>query len=184
MRHVVGIDDAPFENSHRGDVLIVGAVFSGPRLEGVLSSRVRRDGANATSRIAAMVGQSRFYTQLDAVLLQGIAMAGFNVIDIQRLHRELERPVIVVSRRKPNLAAIRAALLDHVAGGQRKWRLIERVGPMTSVENLWVQNAGASLEQVKRTIRYHVAVGRLPEPLRTAHLIAGGIVDGRSRQRA
>lgn len=184
MRHVVGVDDAPFKRNHRGDVLVIGAVFSGARLEGVLSSKVRRDGANATSRIATMVGESRFYPQLDTVLLQGIAMAGFNVIDIQQLHRELDRPVIVVARRKPNLDAIRDALLEHVAGGRRKWRLIEQAGPMTPVENLWVQYAGTSLESVKQTLREHVAVGHLPEPLRTAHLIAGGIVGGRSRQRA
>ena len=32
MRHVVGVDDAPFKRNHRDDVLVVGAVFSGARL--------------------------------------------------------------------------------------------------------------------------------------------------------
>lgn len=58
--HVIGFDDAPFERAHRGDVMIVGAVFAGMRLEGVLSGKVRRDGANATRVLIDLVRHSRF----------------------------------------------------------------------------------------------------------------------------
>ena len=51
ISHVVGFDDAPFDRSHRGDVLVVGAGFEGERLDGVISTRVRRDGANAAQRL-------------------------------------------------------------------------------------------------------------------------------------
>lgn len=37
--------------------------------------------------------------QLHAVLLQGMALAGFNVIDLDGLHEALEIPVLVVARR-------------------------------------------------------------------------------------
>lgn len=181
--HVAGIDDAPFEHAHRGDVLIVGTVFSGARLEGVLSSRVRRDGINATARIASMVGESRFFPQLDAIMIQGIALAGFNVVDIGQLNRELDRPVLVVSRKQPDLEAIREALHNRVPGGRRKWRLIERAGPMEAVKNLWVQRAGLSIEKARDLIGEHARNGHLPEPLRTAHLIAGGVVTGQSGHR-
>ena len=53
---------------------LVGAVFNGLRLEGVLSGRVRRDGANATPALVAMIGRSRFAHHLQVVLLQGIAL--------------------------------------------------------------------------------------------------------------
>ncbi len=46
-RHAVGIDDAPFDPSHRGDVDLIAAVFNGGRLEGALRGRVRRDGRRA-----------------------------------------------------------------------------------------------------------------------------------------
>ena len=181
--HVVGIDDAPFDPAHRGDVLVTGTVFSGPRLEGVLSTRVRRDGANATDRIAAMVGSSRFLPQLQAVLLQGIALAGFNVVDIHRLNRKLGLPVLVVSRKEPDLEAIRRALLENVPGGARKWRLVEQAGPMEPMENLWVQRAGLSPVEARGLLGEHARAGRLPEPLRTAHMIAGGVATGESRHR-
>jgi uncharacterized protein len=53
--HVIAFDDAPFERAHRGDVLVVGAVYTGLRLEGVLSGNVRRDGASATRALADLV---------------------------------------------------------------------------------------------------------------------------------
>lgn len=182
--HVIGIDDAPFPRSHRGDVLIVGAVFAGSRLEGVVSSKVRRDGVNATRKVADMVRGCRFAPQLQAVMLQGIAFAGFNVMDIHRLHRDLGLPVLVVARKAPDMEAIREALLSRVPGGRRKWRLIEKAGPMEPVENLWVQRAGLTLDDAKALIDQHARHGHLPEPLRTAHLIAGGVTDGESRHRA
>lgn len=81
------------------------------------------------------------------------------------------------------MAAIPRALLGRVPGGRRKWALIERAGPMEPLAGLWVQRvciaAGATQELIAR-----LAVNSdVPEPLRTAHLIAGGIATGESRHR-
>lgn len=184
LSHVVGFDDAPFERAHRGDVMVVGAVYAAARLEGVLAARVRRDGANATRALAECVRRSRFRPQLHAVLLQGIAFAGFNVVDLAALHARLSLPVLVVARRKPDLAKIRRALLEHVPGGARKWRLIERAGPMEPAAGVWVQRAGLSPGEARSLVQRFALNGRLPEPLRAAHLIAGGIAAGESRHRA
>jgi endonuclease V-like protein UPF0215 family len=181
--HVIGFDDAPFSKAHRGDVLVVGAIYAAERLTGVVSGKVRRDGANATRVLAGLVLGSRFYSQLHAVLLQGIAVAGFNVIDLDGLYRTLGIPVLVVTRRRPDWGAIRSALLDHVRGGERKWRLIERVGPMEPLEGLFVQRAGLSPSEAQGLLRRFSITSRLPEPLRTAHLIAGGIAGGESVHR-
>ena len=183
LTHLVGFDDAPFERSHRGDVLLVGAVYAGTRLTGVLSGKVRRDGVNATGVIARTVLDSRFWPQLHAVLLQGISVAGFNVVDINLLAQMLERPVLVVSRRRPDMAAIRRALLQHVPGGSRKWKRIEEAGPVESLAGLWIQRAGLSPAQAAQVLRDSCSNGNVPEPLRAAHLIAGGIVRGESRGR-
>ncbi len=182
--HVAGFDDAPFPRSHRGDVLVVGAVYAGRCLAGVLSGAVRRDGRNSTAVLVRLVGESRFRPHLHAVLLQGIAFAGFNVVDLRALHEALRLPVLVVARRRPDLAAIRRALLLRVGGGKRKWSLIQDAGPMEPVAGLHVQRAGLSLEEAAALIRATTWNGALPEPLRTAHLIAGGIATGESRHRA
>lgn len=184
LSHVIGVDDAPFLREHRGDVLVVGTVFAGLRLEGVLSARVRRDGRNATSALAAMIGGSRFAAHLQAVLLQGIALAGFNVVDLAALHEALRVPVVVVARKEPDLTAIQAALLGRVRGGARKWALIERAGPMEPAAGVYLQRAGISLADAEQLVQGLAVHGRLPEPLRTAHLIAGGVTRGESRGRA
>ncbi|AUX31550.1 MULTISPECIES: DUF99 family protein [Sorangium] len=184
LSHVIGVDDAPFARDHRGDVPVVGAVFAGLRLEGVLSTRARRDGRNATPAIAAMIRGSRFYAQAQVVLLQGIAVAGFNVVDIAALRDALALPVVVVARRLPNLDAIRDALLSRVRGGRRKWALIERAGPMEPVGGVYVQRAGISPEDTSALLARLSVHGHLPEPLRAAHLIAGGLTTGESRGRA
>lgn len=184
LTHVVGFDDAPFDRQHRGDVLLVGAVYCDQRLEGVLSGKVRRDGANSTTVVERMVRQSRFGGHLQAVLLQGIAFAGFNVVDLPRLAAQLGLPVIAVARRPPDFAAIRRALLQRVRGGARKWRLIEQLGPMEPAAGVYIQRAGIDHRPAERLIARLAIHGHLPEPLRTAHLIAGGITTGESRHRA
>lgn len=183
LSHVVGIDDGPFDRSRRGDVLFVGTVCAGPRLEGVLRGTVRKDGSNAGDRIASLVAGSRFAEHLQLVMLQGIALAGFNVVDLHGLHARLGLPVLVVARHRPNLAAIRSALLDHVAGGRRKWALIEKAGPMEPLAGLFVQRAGVTLAQAELVIERTAVNGKLPEPLRLAHLVAGALVTGESRGR-
>jgi endonuclease V-like protein UPF0215 family len=184
ISHVIGFDDAPFAREHRGDVTVIGAVYAGTRLEGVLSGKVRRDGRNSTRVLVELVRRSRFRAHLQAVLLQGIAFAGFNVVDIHALSAVLGVPVIVVVRKRPNMAAIRRALLERVPGGARKLKLIERAGPMQVVAGVWVQPVGITVDKVGELIRRLAINGKLPEPLRSAHLIAGGVVTGESRHRA
>ncbi len=182
--HVVGFDDGAFERKHRGDVLLVGAVFAGLRLEGVLSGKVRRDGRNATDTIISLIERSRFVSHLHAVLLQGVAVAGFNVIDLNRLHQELTLPVIAVARKRPDYQAIKHALLNKVPGGKRKWQLIDRLGPMEPVAGVYVQRIGVGLRDAERLLTRCSVNGVLPEPIRVAHIIASGITLGESRHRA
>ena len=183
LSNTVGFDDGPFLPSHRGDVDLIGAVFCGLRLDGVLRTRVRRDGRNATQRIAHLIEGSRFGRQLQLILLQGIAVAGFNVIDIHTLSRHLGIPVLVVSRREPDRTAVREALLGKVPGGKRKWRLVERAGPSMKCGDLWIQSAGCPYGAAASTIESLTVNGHIPEPLRTAHLIAGGISSLPTRKR-
>ena len=182
--HIVGVDDFPFARDHRGDVPIVGTVYSGDRLEGVLSGRVRRDGANSTRELRRLIGDSKFAAQLQLVLLQGIALAGFNVVGVPRLSADLGLPVLVVARRAPRREAMRRALLEGIPGGARKWALVERLGEMEPVAGVYVQRVGLSREEALAVLQASARNGAIPEPLRVAHLIAGGMATGQSSGRA
>lgn len=183
LTHVVGFDDCPFAPAHRGDVPVVGAVYCGTRLEGVVCGKVRRDGANATRELARLATATKFAPQLQLILLQGIALAGFNVVDLQALHRLSGLQVLVVVRHRPRLQRVRSALLNRVRGGRRKWRLIERLGPPEFVAGLYVQRVGLTLAQAAEVINRLAVHSHVPEPLRTAHLLAGAMATGQSRGR-
>jgi uncharacterized protein len=177
--HVIAVDDAPFPRDFGGNVPIVGVAFSGLRFEGTMRADVRRDGANATRALVTMIKASRFAAHTRLVLLEGIALAGFNVVDIHALAKELDMAVLVVVKRKPDMAAVEHALLDRVRGGKKKWALIQKAGAMEAVESLWVQRAGISMDEAADVIRSLAEHGRMPEPLRVAHLTANVLaVDG------
>ncbi len=206
--NVIGFDDGPFPHHHRGDVLLVGVVCSRTRLDGVVSGKIRRDGSNATAEMVRLVRESPF-VHVRAVMLQGIAVGGFNVVDIQRLSRELGVPVLVVMRRAPDLEAVHRALFSDsptsrppVRGAAHKWHLIEGAGPIEllgsshralkrsqvtglreNAPKLWIQRVGLSLEAARELVHATTLHGNVPEPLRLAHLIAGGITTGKSRGR-
>jgi endonuclease V-like protein UPF0215 family len=55
---------------------------------------------------------------------------------------------------------------------------------MEAVQGVYVQRAGITLDKAADLIRRLALHSTLPEPLRTAHLIAGGVTLGESRHRA
>ncbi len=181
--NVIGFDDAPFTHDYVGQVKVVGAVFTGLQLTGVLIGEVEKDGADAAETLARLVAQSKFAEHVQLVMLQGIALAGFNVVDVFYLHHQLGLPVLVVSRRLPDMASIRSALTTRIRGGQHKWALIEQLGPLEPAGNVYVQRVGLTAAEATDVVERFAIHSHIPEPLRTAHLIAGAIVEGQSRGR-
>ena len=80
---MMAVDDGPFRF---GDEMtfLVGLVVRGKGyLEAVHTSFVSIDRLDATETVADMVRGSRQISQLKAVLLDGLTLGGFNVVDIQ-----------------------------------------------------------------------------------------------------
>lgn len=181
--HAIGFDDTPFDRAHRGDVRVVGTIYAQHTLHGVVSGKVRRDGRNSTAELARLTNTSLFKPHLHLILLQGVALAGFNVVDAYKLSDLTGLPVLIVARKEPNMARIRSALLEHVQGGARKWRLIEKLGPMEPLRGVYVQRVGISEKDAGVALYHLTQTGHIPEPLRAAHIIAGGMGTGHSRGR-
>ena len=183
LSHVVGFDDGPFLRTHQGTVVLVGAVYAGLRLEGVLQGRVMRDGSDAADCMARLIAASKFAPQVQLIMLQGIAVAGFNVVDVFSLYQQLQLPVLVVARRQPDMPAIRRALEAHVPDGAAKWAVIEQLGPMEARGPVWIQRVGLSRARAETVLDRFAVSSNIPEPLRTAHLIAGAFGQGQGRGR-
>jgi hypothetical protein len=182
--NIIGFDDAPFTPDYTGPVQVVGAIFTGLKLTGVLMGEVEKDGADATEMLASLVAESRFAEHLQLVMLDGIALAGFNVVDVPALHQRLGLPVLVVMRKFPDRVAIQQALRKHVPDGAGKWALIDTLPPPEPAGQVYVQPVGLSLVEARAVVERFAIHGHLPEPLRIAHLIAGAVGRGHSRGRA
>ena len=181
--NVIGFDDAPFPRDYQGPVKVVGAVFADRRLDGVLIGAIEKDGGDAAVKLAQLVETSKFYEHARLIMLQGITMGGFNVVDVVDLHARLKLPVLVVARRAPDMAAIRRALEHHLPQGREKWARIQAAGAMEPAGGVFVQRAGLTREQVMEILAQWAIHSRIPEPLRCAHLIAGALATGQSRNR-
>jgi len=181
--NIIGFDDAPFSHDYTGPVKVVGTVFTSLQLTGVIIGEVEKDGADAAEQLTQLVAQSRFAEHTQLVMLQGITLAGFNVVDVFHLHEGLGLPILVVARKQPDMISIRKALLAHIPGGKQKWAVIERLGSPEPAGNVYVQRVGLSIEEAIAVVERFAIHSHIPEPLRTAHLIAGAIGSGQSRGR-
>ena len=174
---MIGLDDGPFLRSSRRAAL-VGVVFSTPNyVEGLLRTSVAIDGTDATDRILSLLGSSPFLDGVRAVILDGIAVGGFNLIDLDRLHEGLQRPVVTVTRRSPDFPAIRSALRKYFPrDAEVRWRLV-RAHPlfrlaMSEGNPLRVSAVGCTRAEAAAIVRRTTVRGNLPEPLRLARLVA------------
>lgn len=180
---VLGIDDAPFNKFKRGKVLVVGAVYRGGSfLDGILSTKVNVDGNNATEKIIEMINKCKFKLQLQCIFLDGIAVGGFNVIDVKQLNKKTGIPVIIIIRRNPNLKKIKETLIR--INKKNKIKLIEKAGSVVSVSKIYIQLTGLSVERAKEILKIVCTRSLIPEPIRIAHLIASGVTHGGSRGKA
>lgn len=176
---VLGIDDGKFIPHTKGTALVVGAVFRGGySIEAVMHTKIAIDGLDATPKFASMINTSPHRRQLRLVMLNGITFAGFNVVDLKKLHLETGLPVIAITHNKPDLDAICSAL-KNLPESEERWRLVVEAGEIYEVSNhdtkVYVELAGISLNDAQKIIKLTSNRSSLPEPLRVAHLIASGI---------
>ena len=180
---VIGFDDAPFKKNHDRKVNICGIVCANTRFEGMLWGQVTRDGSDATQEVIQMLQQSKFYQQVNVILLDGIAFAGFNILDLPELAEQLKRPCIAVMRRAPDLAAIDSAL-KNFSDYQQRIELIKRAGEIYQSAGFTYQTFGTDAATAASVLTRLTDTGKVPESLRLAHLISAAVKTGQSSKRA
>jgi len=113
-------------------------------------------------------------------MLNGITLAGFNIVDIKELNEKTALPVIAVVSKKPDLNRVHAAL-KNLALSEERWKAIINAGEIFPVitrvgkQPIYVEAMGISKELVTEILRLTSTRSKIPEPLRVAHLVASGI---------
>lgn len=184
---VIGIDDMAFDKFNDEQVSVLGVIFRGGKfMDGCLSTVVEVDGNDATKKISEMITTSKFKKQIRSIMLDGIAVGGFNVIDINKMHALTNIPVIVIIRRKPDIQKIHNALekLDM----HSKIMLLQNAGNVKELKlekgKIFFQYAGLEEDKVREIIKKTTTHSFIPEPIRVAHMVGQGIALGESRGQA
>lgn len=178
---VLGVDDGVFVPHTKGVVDVVGVVYRGGYwLDGVMRTEVEVDGTDATEKLASMIRSSPHYDQLRVVVLNGVTLAGFNVVDIKELFRKVGLPVIAVTREKPDFEEIKKAL-ENLPEHEKRWKAMKEAGKIVEVctreaeEPVYMQVAGVLEKDAEKILKSTSTRSNVPEALRVAHIIASGL---------
>jgi len=185
---IVGFDDAPFEKNKKGFIPIVGVVYRGGKIfDGMLFTKVKVDGNDATEKIAEIVNSSRHKKQLKVIMLDGITVGGFNLIDLKELNKKTGLAIIAINRKLPDIKRVRAAL-KNFENFKERWKIVKNAGKIRKVKIknkfIYYQAKGIKNEDAEEIIRISCTRGLIPEPLRVAHLIASALIRGESHGKA
>lgn len=178
---VLGIDDGVFTPHSKELTDVVGVVFRGGHwLDGFMHTQVQVDGMDATEKLTRMITESPHYQQLRVIMLNGVTLAGFNIVDLAELHKKTKLPVIAVTRDSPDFEDIRKALRN-LSQKEARWKAIEKAGRIHEVctregeAPVFVHAVGISKRMTERIMKSTSTRSNIPEPLRVAHIIASGL---------
>lgn len=109
---MVGVEDGGFSRespNYAGQTLLVCVLLRGTWVENFQADMITVDGLDATNKLMVMLRRWSF----DAVMLAGVSFAGFNLVNPTMVFEEFSKPVVVISRIKPDNVAVKSALFQH-----------------------------------------------------------------------
>jgi endonuclease V-like protein UPF0215 family len=175
----IGIDDGFFKKEDKTALLVGAVVRGGNLLEGVLSTKIKVDGDDATGAIARMILKSRFSSQIRAILMQGSTFAGFNIVDMQELYELTKIPVIAVTRERISPKEVKKSVLK-LENPKEK---MKRLGEIEQKEHKGIYYVSVGNIEASQILDITSKNSLIPEPVRIAHIIASGVSHGESVKR-
>ena len=180
---VVGVEDGGFSrkivDSGGSKALLVSVLFVGTWFYDFQLDKIMVDGLDATEKLSKMLRRWSF----DAVMLAGVSFAGFNLVDSTYIFKEFKKPVIMVSRAKPNNVSVKSALRQHFKDWRTRWSVFQKLGPVYEVVSMvdeppiYVEVVGTRFDWAERLLGSLATCCRIPEPIRVAKLIARGLTE-------
>jgi hypothetical protein len=174
---VVGVEDGGFKKGITPKAILAMVLFKELKIEDVKVVKITVDGLDATEKLAKILSKWEF----EAVILAGVSFAGFNVIDPTIINEDFGKPVIVISRTKPDNKAVKRALQRHFKDWRIRWSVFEKLGLIHKVivsasePPVYVETVGAPIKWAGELIRAFSVCSRIPEPIRAARLVARGL---------
>nr|MDO8086453.1 DUF99 family protein [Candidatus Sigynarchaeum springense] len=174
---VLAIDDKLHQRGDKTTKLAF-VLCQGTWLDKVLSADIEVDGLDATrvviKTLAPIVQQFRI------IITHGITTGGLNMIDIDAVHRALDRPVIAVTENKPEGDSLYEAI-KHVPGEAERRNILANAGemhafkPRAAETDVYFYIKGIDEKIATQFLKKFAVRSRLPECLLMAHKIATGL---------
>jgi endonuclease V-like protein UPF0215 family len=154
---------------------LAGVVMRGDlRVDGLAYASATVGGDDATEAVL------KIYRRLDradvnALLLSGAVISWFNIIDLQEVFEEIQKPLICLTyEESPGLEKY---LREYFPEAERKLLLYQRLGERETVwlktgYEVYIRALGASAEEARVLLNRFTLDGRVPEPVRVARLAA------------
>ena len=152
------------------DFIIDGFVFGESTLKG----------DDATEVIVSMYNKLE-RPDISFILISGLVISLYNIIDIKRVHDALQIPIIGVTYKESE--GLEETIKKHFPGNYKE-KLVrysklgkrEKISLDTSFD-LYVRNEGCTVLECKQLLNKITNQGSIPEPLRIAQLLAKTMLD-------
>lgn len=149
----------------RRDFIIDGFVFGSATLES----------DDATETILQMYDDLK-RPDISYVLISGLIVSMYNIIDIKKLHDSLDIPIIGISYN--DSSGIEDAIKHHFPNSfESKLQAYRKLGTRKKITlstsyDVFIRNEGCSLSDVKHLLDDLTLHGSIPEPVRVSQLLA------------
>ncbi len=175
---IISIAGGPIQA--RKSVLLVGIVGEKNTIEGILSSKIRVNGSDSTDKIIKMISLSRFKGEIKILTLNGIALAGLNFVDLEKIKDKLGVHFLVITKKKPRPTEIGKALEAFSSKSGKdintKINIVAKFSSYRfySEKNIYILS-DLPIPSYKNILNYCIEFQRI------AHLVASGISNGESK---
>lgn len=149
-------------------------------LDGFVFGRATIGGDDATDKIISMY--ERLGRQdISFVLLSGLIISMYNIIDIKKLWKSVKIPVIGVTYEESD--GIEDAIKHHFPDSyEPKLLEYQKLGPRTKISlhtnhDIFLRIEGCETKEAKKLLDAFTLQGAIPEPLRVAQLLAKAELD-------
>jgi len=175
----LGISESFVKGLSKRSVLAGVVARSDGIIDGFVFSRATVGGMDATDKIIEMYkALNRF--DINVLMLNGCVISWYNVIDLERIYRELSLPLICVTYEESE--GLEKYFLELFPSDcTKRIEIYRRNGPRTPIilrtgHKVYIRFFGMSLEEAKGILNKLTLHGAIPEPLRIARLLARSIM--------
>ncbi len=149
-------------------------------IDGFVFGKATLEGDDATSVVISMY-EKLHRQDISFILLSGLIISMYNIIDIKKLRKELKIPIVGVTYEESD--GIEDAIKYHFPDSyESKISQYQRLGSRTKISlhtkhDIYLRVEGCEIKEAKKLLDVFTLQGAIPEPLRVAQLLAKTVLD-------